>query len=308
VNTSFPESRYGTFLTNHDINRSFDQLGQNTDKAKLAAAVYLTLPGTPFIYYGEEIGMTGTGNDETKRKPMQWSNLANAGFSWGTPWEPLASNYNLVNVAAQQQDNTSLWHTYQQFISVRKENTALRKGAYKVMADVNTELIGYARYTNDELLLVIHNFTGNDVSNAAFALGATNLPEGNYAVIDLLHPEDQLATVTLGAGGNITNYEPGVDVAAYGTRILSVQIAPGFKTITSNKSLLIYPNPTDDKLQILANDNQVLEFIRVFDVLGNLVMNSNKLDFSVKSLPAGNYLVQVKFQNEILRDSKFIKE
>ena len=308
VNSSFPESRYGTFLTNHDINRSFDQLGQNTNKAKLAAAVYLTLPGTPFIYYGEEIGMTGTGNDETKRKPMQWSNLANAGFSWGTPWEPLASNYNLVNVAVQQQDNTSLWHTYQQFISIRKENTALRKGAYKVMADVNTELIGYARYTNDELLLVIHNFTGNDVSNAAFALGTTNLPEGNYAVIDLLHPEDQLATVTLGAGGNITNYEPGVEIEAYGTRILSVQIAPGFNTISANELIRIYPNPTSDILHIQSTQSKKLELILLFDTQGKLLLSSKQSNFSVKSLPAGKYIVQVKFEHEQTLVSTFIRE
>jgi hypothetical protein len=146
------------------------------------------------------------------------------------------------------------------------------------------------------------------VSNAAFALGTTNLPEGNYAVIDLLHPEDQLATVTLGAGGNITNYEPGVDVAAYGTRILSVQIAPGFNTISANELIRIYPNPTNDILHIQSTQGKKLEFIRVFDTLGKMLLSSKQGDFSVKSLPAGKYIVHVKFEHEQTLVSTFIRE
>jgi alpha-amylase len=70
---SYPFLQYGTFLTNHDQVRIFSQLGNNVSKSKLAAGVLLTLPGIPFIYYGEEIGMTSNSDDPSKRTPMQWT-------------------------------------------------------------------------------------------------------------------------------------------------------------------------------------------------------------------------------------------
>ncbi|MEZ5194946.1 MAG: alpha-amylase family glycosyl hydrolase [Bacteroidales bacterium] len=75
----YPHLQWGTFLTNHDMNRVMNSLGQDQDKNKLAASIYLTLPGIPFIYYGEEIGMLGEKPDEDIRRPMQWT----AGFQAG---------------------------------------------------------------------------------------------------------------------------------------------------------------------------------------------------------------------------------
>ena len=68
------------------MDRVYNKLGYNNEKMKLAASIYLTLPGIPFIYYGEEIGMIGTGAHENIRRPMQWSNSVNAGFSNSAPW------------------------------------------------------------------------------------------------------------------------------------------------------------------------------------------------------------------------------
>ncbi len=309
VNTAYPEGKYGTFLTNHDMNRVHDQLGQNLAKSKLAAAVYLTLPGTPFIYYGEEIGMSGTGDDPTKRKPMQWSNLANAGFSWGTPWASLASNYTTVNVAAQQQDPNSLWQTYRQLIALRKAHTALRKGNYRVMADANPEVLGYARYTQDELILVLHNFTASTSSNLAFALGTTGVPEGTYAVIDLLHPDDLVNPIVLGANGNATNYEPGVDIPAYGTRMLSVQIAPGFGVVHSSDNVRIYPNPAHDKLTLDFPVELTLKSLKVFDNNGRTVMiSATTKSLTVSELPAGMYWLEMSFQSGALVRRSFVKD
>jgi len=70
--------QYAPFLSNHDQDRVFTQFGEDAGKMKLAAAVYLTLPGVPFIYYGEEVGMVGSGSDPNKRTPMQWTAGANA--------------------------------------------------------------------------------------------------------------------------------------------------------------------------------------------------------------------------------------
>ena len=84
-----PDSQYSPFLTNHDQNRVMSQLGNDVNKAKVAAALLLTSPGTPFIYYGEEIGMSGMKPDENLRRPMQWDSEKDAGFTTGKPWRPL---------------------------------------------------------------------------------------------------------------------------------------------------------------------------------------------------------------------------
>ncbi|MEP6895940.1 MAG: alpha-amylase family glycosyl hydrolase, partial [Chloroflexota bacterium] len=89
---------YATFLTNHDQNRVVSVLNGKVEKAKLAAVMLLTSPGTPFIYYGEEIGMQGKKPDEDIRLPMQWSADSNAGFTTGTPWRAPDVNYSQVNV------------------------------------------------------------------------------------------------------------------------------------------------------------------------------------------------------------------
>ena len=127
--SDMPNGDYATFLTNHDQNRVMTALNGNVDKAKVAAALLLTAPGTPFIYYGEEIGMTGAKPDEMIRTPMQWSAAANAGFTTGTPWELLNPDYARgVNVAAQIEDPISLLSYYRTLIQLRNSHPALQTG------------------------------------------------------------------------------------------------------------------------------------------------------------------------------------
>ena len=104
IQESYPALQYGTFLTNHDMDRVFNKLGYSNEKMKLAASIYLTLPGVPFIYYGEEIGMIGTGDHQNIRRPMQWSNSVNAGFSNSVPWRSVANNYLTNNVETTLSD------------------------------------------------------------------------------------------------------------------------------------------------------------------------------------------------------------
>jgi len=85
-------------------------------KARVAASAMLMLPGMPFVYYGEEIGMIGAKPDETIRTPMQWSAKPGGGFTSGTPWESPQSDWMTKNVAAQAPDPASLLNHYRRLI------------------------------------------------------------------------------------------------------------------------------------------------------------------------------------------------
>ncbi len=133
-----------------------NQLGQGkVDKAKAAAGILLTAPGIPFIYYGEEIGMSGSKPDELIRTPMQWANEKGAGFTDGTPWEPLNSDFALVNVTAQNKDDTSLLEHYRNLIQLRNAHPALRVGSTYVAESNSKKLVVYLRASKDENLLVL---------------------------------------------------------------------------------------------------------------------------------------------------------
>lgn len=118
------------FLTNHDMARVMADLGNDPSAMRLAAATLFALPGTPFLYYGEELGMVGgpTPADEDKRTPMRWDAAGpNFGFTTGTPWRraPEAAG---VDVATQSADPNSLLNLYRQLIRLRLAHPALSTG------------------------------------------------------------------------------------------------------------------------------------------------------------------------------------
>jgi alpha-amylase len=179
------------FLSNHDSfagQRPADQLGGDLARLKLAASTYLLLPGAPFIYYGEEIGMRGattlTG-DPALRTPMAWSAGANAGFTTGTPYRMLGANAATNHVTAQQADPNSLLHHYRTLLALRNGTPALRDGDYANAAATGT-LLTYQRRTATQAATVAINFgstaaeaslTGLPASatlQAAYPAGGTN--------------------------------------------------------------------------------------------------------------------------------------
>src|SRR5207247_8952549 len=125
---TLPAYRWSPFLTNHDQTRTLTALGGDVGRAELAAPLLLTLPGLPFVYYGEEIGMTGDKPDERLRTPMQWSPRPGVGFTNGTPWEAAQPDSMTVNVALEHSDPASLLNLYRRLIHLRKENGALGTG------------------------------------------------------------------------------------------------------------------------------------------------------------------------------------
>lgn len=127
-----PHRCWATFLTNHDQTRWATRLVGQKKMLRMGAWLLLTLPGTPFVYYGEELGM-GNGSqkgDPGKRTPMPWDASAKGGFTTGTPWTKLAPHKE-ANVATQQQDPGSLWHLYRKLIHQRNQSIALRRGGLK---------------------------------------------------------------------------------------------------------------------------------------------------------------------------------
>ncbi|HAF99196.1 alpha-amylase family glycosyl hydrolase [Paenibacillus lactis] len=150
------------FLTNHDMNRVMTQLNGNLDHAKMAAGILLTMPGNPFIYYGEEIGMRGAKPDEQIREPMIWSNT---GSDKGqTTWEPLKHNRGdqVEGVLQQTGDPDSLLSRYRTLIAWRHEMLALNRGTIESFASGNESVMAYVRRTNDSKALVVHNLSGKE--------------------------------------------------------------------------------------------------------------------------------------------------
>ncbi len=176
-------SGWPTFvISNHDIVRSYDRYGDgkhNDQIAKLTAALYLTLRGTPIMYYGEEIGMKTTpptrqedvkdpigrkgwptekGRDG-ERTPMQWDDGENAGFTKGTAWLPVPSTYKTHNVADESRDPDSILEFYKSVLKLRHTNSALLNGDYKAINESNANVLSYLRVYKDQAVVVSLNMT-----------------------------------------------------------------------------------------------------------------------------------------------------
>ncbi|WP_438449005.1 alpha-amylase family glycosyl hydrolase [Gorillibacterium sp. sgz5001074] len=149
------------FLTNHDQDRVMSVLNGRVDQAKMAAAMLLTLPGNPFLYYGEELGMSGRKPDEYIREPMPWNGGGRTGA--GSPsW--LGSKYNRTNpvsVAEQEKDPQSLLNHYKKLIRLRNGNSALRDGGLAGTTYEAPGLVAYKRATGSEQVLVMHNVSAS---------------------------------------------------------------------------------------------------------------------------------------------------
>jgi len=169
-------------ISNHDIVRSSDRYGDgehNDQIAKVMAGLYLTLRGTPIMYYGEEIGMKTTpparkedvkdpigrtgwpkekGRDG-ERTPMQWDNSENAGFTRGTPWLPVPSTYKTHNVADELKDPNSVLAFYTKVLKLRHTNRALMDGDYRAINENDANVLSYLRAYKDEVVVVALNMS-----------------------------------------------------------------------------------------------------------------------------------------------------
>ncbi len=202
-----PSNRWAPFLRNHDQTRTLTELGGDVGRAKLAATILLTLPGVPFVYYGEEIGMTGNKPDERLRTPMQWSRGQAAGFTSGTSWEPLQPDSLAANVQVQQADSGSLLNLYRRLIHLRAKNTALGAGYLVPLVASNDAVAAYLRRDGGRAVMVVVNLGTAPLSGVTVSSEAGVLPAGRYGPQNILGGPSA-AQLLAGADGRIRSYAP----------------------------------------------------------------------------------------------------
>lgn len=212
------------FVENHDIPRVVSSWGNDNEyleeSAKAFALMYFMQKGTPFIYQGQEIGMTNvkfndineyddirsineynqlinqgmspkdalehiwnTSRDNT-RTPMQWDDSLNAGFSKSNPWIHVNPNYKYINVKEQLEDDDSILNFYKKMIKIKKSSECLIYGKYNLILEDDTNIFAYERILNDEKFLVICNLK-SESSNYKYeklTLKYENLILSNYNV------------------------------------------------------------------------------------------------------------------------------
>ena len=200
------------FLGNHDFSRIVSRFGNDgiyrVQSAKLLATLLMSLRGTPYVYQGDEIGMTNVahssiecyddvetrnawkaaeaaGKDMNKflkavhwqsrdnaRTPMQWNASENAGFTTGKPWIPVNENFTTINVETAEKEANSILHYYRKMIAFRKANPTMVYGDFEDLLPEHPQLFCYRRWDKEANFLLVHNFSDTPTS--------WEKPSGNY--------------------------------------------------------------------------------------------------------------------------------
>ncbi|RNA69435.1 alpha-amylase family glycosyl hydrolase [Alteribacter keqinensis] len=192
-----------TFLTNHDMDRVMSELRGHPERARMAASLLLTLPGSPFIYYGEEIGMEGQKPDEHIREPMVW--YEDRGQDGMTSWiEPRHDqDEKVLSVEEQLNDPDSLLRHYQTMIHLRRTTPALLYGEIEEAYTDEQSIVTFYREADDELVLVFHNLGDEEAT--------TGLPEEGELSWHFRQSDDQTIS-----NGSLT-------LPPYSTAVLTVR-------------------------------------------------------------------------------------
>jgi len=197
-----PDAIDAPFLSNHDNNRSIGYF-KDLESAKLAASIYLLMPGNPFIYYGEEIGMTGNGRDENKRQPMVWSVNDTTGIP--RPVSNTEQRQRLdAGVFEQFDDPDSLLNHYINVLSAKSKHPEIARGTVTAYETNVRQICFYGTEYNGKTVYIVHNMSADEQT--------FTLPEGVSSV--------KIANSLTPAGGlsGISSRE--VTIAARGTLIL----------------------------------------------------------------------------------------
>lgn len=302
VYDAYPHLQYATFLTNHDQDRVMSVLGQNEAKARTAAALLLTLPGIPYLYYGEEIGMLGTGAHENIRRPMQWTSGPHAGFSTTTPWIAPGPNYATHNVAAGLADPGSLLGWYRRLIHLRTGRAALRVGHYHAVTSSAPSVAAFLRSHGDEVVLVVVNTGATAQTGVRLGLPPGLVAPGTYVLDDLL-ADGPPATATVTGAWEIEGVALGAHAAQVFVLAGSTDAEPPAApagTLTLDPAR---PNPARASALVAfhlpAAGTATLEVFnalgqRVWSLAGDYAAGSHTVEVNTSALAAGVYTVRLR--------------
>jgi glycosidase len=201
---SNPDYIDAPFLSNHDVGRIAGFVNRDPLKMKMAGAMNIFMSGSCFIYYGEEIGMPGSGNDPSKRAPMVWNEARNEGTTNPPPDCELPEEYPLGSLEVQREDDSSLWNYYRQAIAIRKALPVISHGRTTVEDALNVNCVSAQRKTwNDQECIILMNI--NTVA----------------AQVDLSAYGDWMLVASLSADGNeILMNGTTLELPAFGTAVL----------------------------------------------------------------------------------------
>ena len=192
------------YFENHDrprcVNYFFDENADKVKAAKVMATVLLTMRGTPFIFEGQELGMTNVNWDsidayndisahsqfefainegfsaakalefvnrfsrDNSRTPMQWNDTINAGFSTGKTWLPVNENYKIINAAVEDKNSDSVLNWYRKLAKLRADNAELTQGDYQLLLPDSEEIFAFSRSWNGKTIITAVNFSNNKVA------------------------------------------------------------------------------------------------------------------------------------------------
>jgi glycosidase len=204
---AMPGTRWSPFLRNHDQTRTLTALGGDRAAARQAAELLLTLPGLPFVYYGEEIGMTGDKPDPRLRTPMQWTPGRAAGFTTGAAWEPLQPDTATANVAVETGDSASLLVHYRKLIHLRANDSALGGGDFVPLQSSDPAVAAYLRRDGGRVVLVVANLATTPRAGVTISSSDSVLPAVRYRARDLLGGGAG-NVLNIGTPGRMTAYAP----------------------------------------------------------------------------------------------------
>lgn len=219
-----PAQRFSPFLRNHDQTRAMTDLRGDFARGRVAATLMLTMPGIPFMYYGEEIGITGDKPDPRLRTPMQWTAGPSAGFTRGLPWEPLQPDSLTANVQAQDADAGSLLNHYRALVHLRTSNPALGAGELVPLTASTDAVAAYLRRDGARVALVLVNLGATPAAGVTISSADRVLPAGRYSPATLLGGSTA-AALRVGADGRVRGWVPVPTLAPMSSHIFD--LTPG---------------------------------------------------------------------------------
>lgn len=170
------------FIGNHDTNRAAGILRYDLTKMKAAAGLLLTMSGSPFVYYGDEIGLSGSGRDENKRAPMIWDE-SGSGLTYGPPNMEQQEN-RFESVEAQLADENSLLNYYKRALRIRNENPCIARGKTEVINITGQDIAAVRRTFEDDSIVIVYNYSDEEKSISDELLDLENSQIRGYLTVD----------------------------------------------------------------------------------------------------------------------------